>query len=195
MTMADAAEWEAYSERDDQDRLWDGPEEISEVRPEMAEDGAVLGRPADHVPQLHRALSEAAADLDLVEDRLSTLFERSDDPGPARRARSSSEPAVPAADSTSSSPVAGGRDDILDLFDDGDIEVEVDETDDDEAVGIVEPLADRMAVIGEYEDDIAEDFAALDAELAAEKPDDAEPVETKRRMFRRQAKRASSVRR
>ena len=40
-----------------------------------------LGRPPDHVPQLHRAMAEAAADLDAVEDRLSTLFERTEGPG------------------------------------------------------------------------------------------------------------------
>ena len=51
-----------------------------------------------------------------------------------------------------------------------------------------------MAIIGEYEDDIGGEFAALDAELAAEEPD--EPAgKTKRRKFGRRAKRTTAVRR
>ena len=44
----------------------------------------------DHVPELQRALADATADIDEVEDRLSTLFERTDgapprtDAAPAR---------------------------------------------------------------------------------------------------------------
>ena len=52
--------------------------------------------------------------------------------------------------------------------------------------GTAATVVDRMAIIGEYEDDIGGDFAALDAELAAEEPDG--PVEPKRRMFRRRTK-------
>ena len=44
-----------------------------------------LDRPPDHVPQLHRAMSEAAADLEAVDDRLSTLFERTEGPRTGRR--------------------------------------------------------------------------------------------------------------
>jgi hypothetical protein len=82
-------------------------------------------------------------------------------------------------------------DDLFDLFEDG----EVEEADDD--AGIAQPapapVADRRAIIGEYEDDIGGDFAALDAELAAEEPDG--PAEPKRRMFRRRAKGTTAARR
>ncbi len=55
-------------------------------------------------------------------------------------------------------------------------------------------FADRMAIIGEYEDDIGGDFAELDAELAAEEPD--EPAgKAKRRKFGRRAKGTTAVRR
>ena len=67
-------------------------------------------------------------------------------------------------------------------------------SDPDDDVGMAEPVvADRMAIIGEYEDDIGGDFAALDAELAAEKPDG--PAEPKRRMFRRRAKGTTAAQR
>jgi hypothetical protein len=146
-----------------------------------------MGRQADHVPQLHRAMSEAAADLDAVEDRLSTLFDRDEGPGdgvvaaPPRRSSS-------LTGSSDQGVIAAGvgfddRDDIFDLLEVGDDDGVV-----EDAVGSEEPVvADRMAIIGEYEDDIGGEFADLDAELAAEAPD--EPAgKGKRRMFRRRAK-------
>jgi len=182
--MVNAAGWQPDPQHHDQDRYWDGAAWTDEVRP--AEPGADLGRAPDHVPQLHRALSEAAADLDAVEDRLSTLFERTErprsasGPGPARPTTSPPEAAGAGGAS------AGDDEDILDLFEDG----EVEEADDD--VGFAEPaVADRRAIIGEYEDDIGGDFAELDAELAAEEPD--EPARGKRRMLRRRAKGTAAV--
>ena len=194
--MADAAEWGADPERDDQEGSWDGDARTAEVGPDWA--GADLDRPPDHVPQLHRAMSEAAADLEAVDGRLSMLFDRTDDPGPAPATRpaplehSTLHPEFAGDVGTDVASAAGGRggedDDILDLFED----VEVSDPDDD--VGIAEPVvADRMAIIGEYEDDIGGDFAALDAELAAEAPDG--PVEPKRRMFRRRPKGTTAAQR
>jgi hypothetical protein len=189
--MADAAEWRADSKRDDQEGSWDGDAWTDEVRPGGS--GANFGRSPDHVPQLHRAMSEAAEDLDAVEDRLSTLFDRTEGPGPepASAQRSTFHPEfVPAADSAGGGDAATDDDEIFDLFEDG--EGEVGDADDD--VGIDEPVvADRMAIIGEYEDDIAGDFAELDAELAAEEPDG--PAEPKRRMFGRRAKGTTAARR
>jgi hypothetical protein len=196
--MADAAEWRADPERDDQESSWDGDTWTDEVRPggSGAESGADFGRSPDHVPQLHRAMSEAAEDLDAVEDRLSTLFERTEGPGPssatrpASTERSTLHPEFAPGAGTTGSGDDAADDEIFDLFEDGD--GEVGDTDDD--VGIDEPVvADRMAIIGEYEDDIGGDFAELDAELAAEEPDG--PAEPKRRMFRRQAKGTTAARR
>ena len=62
----------------DQERYWDGSDWTRPGRDQPARPDRV--RPPDHVPQLHRAMSEAAEDLDAVEDRLSTLFERTEGP-------------------------------------------------------------------------------------------------------------------
>jgi hypothetical protein len=175
--MANAAGWEPDSQRDDLERYWDGSAWTDELRP--AENAVGLDRPPDHVPQLHRALSEAAADLEAVDDRLSTLFERTEDPGRAQ-VRLATVPPVPVGDEGAQND---DGDDILDLFDDGDRAVE----ESDDGIGFVEPaVGDRRAIIGEYEDDIGGDFANLDAELAAEEPD--KPEKGKRRMFGRRDK-------
>ena len=112
-------------------------------------------------------MSEAAADLDAVDDRLSTLFERTEGPG-----RGDPEPR------TATAPVSIVDDDLADLFDEVDSDGDGDgdggdvgQADDD--LGRVVPVVtDRMVIIGEYEDDIGGAFAELDAELAAEEPDE-----------------------
>jgi hypothetical protein len=195
--MADAAEWGANPDlepgADDRERSWDGDVDgdvwtSDEARP--GEMGADFDRPPDHVPQLHRAMSEAAEDLGAVEDRLSTLFERTEDPRPDSWRRTTSPTEGTGAGTRTAAAAAPAEDDeIFDLFDDG----EVEEVDDD--VGMAEPVvADRRAIIGEYEDDIGGDFAALDAELAAEEPD--EPAaKAKRRKFGRRAKGTTAAQR
>jgi hypothetical protein len=196
--MADAAEWRADPGRDDQEGFWDRDAWTDEVRA-GGTPGFGSDRTAEHVPLLHRAMSEAAEDLDAVEDRLSTLFERTEGPGqgseprPASTQRSTLHPELAAGTGTTASAAAdvAADDDIFDFFEDG----EVEEADDDD-VGFAQPataVADRMAIIGEYEDDIGGDFAALDAELAAEEPDG--PAEPKRRMFGRRAKGTTAARR
>src|SRR5277367_5590806 len=171
--MADAAEWGTDPElepgADDRERSWDGDGDVwtDEVRADEVDFGSV--RPPDHVPQLHRAMSEAAEDLDAVEDRLSTLFERTEGPGqgsaprPAPVEQSTLHPEFAVIDDMTDD----GDDEIFDLFEDGDGE----EADDEVGFSQHATVADRMAIIGEYEDDIGGDFAALDAELAAEEPD------------------------
>jgi hypothetical protein len=178
-TMGNAPEGQPEPDRDCIGDGTAGSAGTDRVRPGV---GVGSDRSPDHVPQLHRALSEAAADLDAVEDRLSTLFDRTEDAGGRRRSRSSrtapSAEAAPAAR-------ADDDDDILELFADGDVGA----TDDDTRPG--DAVADRSQVIGDYEDDIAGAFAELDAALAAEEPD--EPARAKRRMFRRRANGASTA--
>jgi hypothetical protein len=134
-------------------------------------------------------MSEAAEDLGAVEDRLSTLFERTEGPGPEPLQRRTSPTEATGAVTGTAAASPAEDDEIFDLFEDG----ESDEADDD--VGIAEPVVtDRRAIIGEYEDDIGGDFAELDAELAAEEPD--EPAgKGKRRKFRRRAKGTTVARR
>jgi hypothetical protein len=151
---ADDARWRSDSERGDQER--------------PAGKGAPPRLP-EHGPQLHRALAAATADIDAVEDRLSTLFERTEGVSTPRSSRiAPGRPPVRPRDD---------GDDIIELFEPGD--VNVDEADDD---------ADADAVTRRREQSDAEGtadgaFARLDADLAAEAPD--EPVPTKRRLFRR----------
>ncbi|HEY6428132.1 MAG TPA: DUF2510 domain-containing protein, partial [Acidimicrobiales bacterium] len=60
-----------------QERFWDGTEWTDQVRP-VDEEPDFRGRLhlPDHVPELQRALAAATADIDDVEARLSTLFDR-----------------------------------------------------------------------------------------------------------------------
>ncbi len=100
--MANAAGWQPDPEQGDQERFWSGSAWTDRVRP--TERGG-SSRVPGHGPQLHRALVAATADIDAVESRLSTLFERSTtDPRPAL----SPPPVVPPTE-----PV--GDDEILDL--------------------------------------------------------------------------------
>ncbi len=86
--MADAAGWLPDPDRDDQERYWNGSAWTDRVR---SAGGAGSAPVAGHAHDLHRALSAATADLDAVEDRLSTMFDRT----PARQAAGTAPPATP----------------------------------------------------------------------------------------------------
>jgi len=172
--MANAAGWQPDPDPDrhDQERYWSGSTWTDRVRPVGSAGPA--DRAPDHVPQLHRAMSAAAADLDAVDDRISTLFERTEEPRPVR-----TPPMKGAATDTD--------DDIIELFEDGDVAT----SDDDRSDGAV--VVDRKDVISEYEELASGTFADLDAELASEEPD--QPGKAKRRMFRRRAKGTTAAQR
>ena len=144
-------------ERSRQERYWDGSLWTDRVRP--AGSAGPADRAADHAPQLHRAMSAAADDLDAVDDQISSLFDRTEGERPR--------------------PVTTDDDGSDHHKDEG------------------APVAvDRRDVISEYEERIGGQrtrgqldggaFADLDAELAAEEPD--QPEKAKRRMFHRRAK-------
>ncbi len=79
--MANAAGWQSDPEQGDQECDRRGSARTDRVGP--TERGG-SSRVPEHGPQLHRALAAATADIDAVESRLSTLFERSQaDPKPA----------------------------------------------------------------------------------------------------------------
>ena len=166
MTMANAPGWRQDLERDDQERYWSGSAWTDRVRP--AGKAGSLHVP-EHVPQLHRALSAATADIDAVEDRLSQLFERSDAaPAPGSPPPPAARPAdTPAAD-----------DEILDLY--GDEDDVVDGPDEDVNDGDVPPGHDTHT-----DDGTDATFAELDAALASEEP--AVPDPAGRMPFRRRA--------
>ncbi len=71
--MAEAAGWLPDPDRADLQRYWDGSAWTDRVRSAGRAGSASV---AGHAPDLHRALSAATADLDAVEDRLSTMFDR-----------------------------------------------------------------------------------------------------------------------
>jgi hypothetical protein len=72
--------WRPDPEQPGQERFWDGYEWTDQVRP----DGSAppQAHVPEHTPELQRALAAATADIDAVEDRLSTLFERAGGGGP-----------------------------------------------------------------------------------------------------------------
>ena len=155
--MANGAAWRPDPDRPDQERYWDGSLWSDRVRP--AGSAGPADRAADHVPQLHRALSAAVDDLDAVDDQISSLFDRTEGERP--------RPVTTDDDSSGNHKEEGA------------------------AVTV-----DRRDVISEYEQRIGGQrtrgqldggaFADLDAELAAEGPD--QPEKAKRRMFHRRAK-------
>jgi len=163
--------WLPDPEDEAQERYWSGSAWTDRVRP--AGRSRSLHLP-EHVPELQRALAAATADIDEVEDRLSTLFERTDD-GPPK-----STPRAPAAQ-VRHDPV-----DDDDAFRDADAEAAEGQTgseDEVEPAPIHPEFADPS---GDGGDD--EDLAELDAALAAEEPEEAEETgQPRRRLFRRRS--------
>lgn len=99
--MADGVEWRPDPDpaRADEDRS-----ESDEVLEDVRENGR--GRP-DHIPQLHRALAAAAADLDAMEDRISALFGELDEAA-ARPVRVVRPTRPPRDESVTTAPVTTG---------------------------------------------------------------------------------------
>ena len=164
--------WLPDPEQEGQERFWDGEAWTDEVRPDGSEDTRLAHLP-EHVPELQRALAAATADIDSVEDRLSTLFDRSEGasgqgprPRPARGPRLIPAEALQhhdddgADDDDAAENAAAGDDDLL--LEDFDEEPEVFEDEDDEL----------DATVDDDEDDEDDEFADLDAALASESPED-----------------------
>jgi hypothetical protein len=173
--MANGPGWLPDPERADHERYWDGSAWTDRVRP--AGRAASLPLP-EHVPHLQRALSAATADIDAVEDRLATIFERTDDRGDSDPHLAATAPSS-AMQKTSlphPDPPPDEDDEILDLYGDEDT------AGDDPFESVPGDNSARM------DDDDPKDaaFAELDAALAAEEPDDPEvPNTPRRRLFRR----------
>jgi hypothetical protein len=70
--------WRTDPERDDLERFWSGSAWTDRRRP-AGKAGSL--RVPGHLPELQRALTAATADIDAVEDRLSTLFDRTSGTG------------------------------------------------------------------------------------------------------------------
>jgi hypothetical protein len=162
----DGSGWMPDPEVEGQERFWDGAEWTDQVRV-VEEEPKVRGREAlpDHVPELQRALAAATTEIDDVETRLSSLFDR----GRGRRG------AETAAQAPHGAPGAGGE---------GGPPIH-EEFGGPSSEGGGDPM--NMGMDGAEEifgpdDDDEETFAELDAALAAEAPD-----EPDRRFFKRRS--------
>jgi hypothetical protein len=159
MTMDDAPGWLADPEEEGQERYWDGSDWTDRVRPSGT---ARSLRLPEHVPELQRALAAATADIDSVEARLSTLFDRSEG-----RAGPADPGAAAAVDGTVGPDGEGGGP--------ADAGVVADEDARDRAPGgqgtdnFVAGPAEESDMAGDAGDD-DEAFAELDAALKTEKP-------------------------
>lgn len=95
---SDGSGWFADPDIEGQERYFDGSEWTTETRPADS-DAPVLHLP-EHTGELQRALAAATDDIDDVEDRLGTLFDRAEQHGErqgrGRRHRAPKEPEPPA---------------------------------------------------------------------------------------------------
>jgi hypothetical protein len=76
---SEGAGWLADPDVEGQERYYDGSEWTSETRSAEAE--APVSHLPDHAGELQRALAAATGDIDDVEDRLGTLFDRAEQHG------------------------------------------------------------------------------------------------------------------
>ena len=184
--MDQAQGWLPDPEHEGEERYWSGSEWTDLVRPAGQ---AVTMHLPEHVPELHRALTEATADIHELDDRLSALFDRTDVRG---RTGPVSNDAVAEADADAA---AEPEDFDVELY----LDFEVDEADDAawrDQCGSTALIADaRRRECGEAGAGSDEGFAELDAALAAEMPEHFGGAPTampddrsaKRSMFRRRS--------
>jgi hypothetical protein len=163
--------WLPDPEDGDRERYWNGSDWTDRVRP--AGKARSLRLP-DHVPELQRALAGATADIDAVEDRLSTMFDRAT--GPVRP----SETLTPPTPRDTDDPDGGHPVDIG--------------VSSSERQDRADPVPAPSAPSSGQDDDDGDAFAELDAALAAEEAEQFEELgeaeETKkprRRLFRRRS--------
>jgi hypothetical protein len=166
--------WHSDPEDEARERYWSGSAWTDRVRP--AGKSRSLHLP-EHVPELQRALAAATADIDAVEDRLSTMFDRTDADAP---------PARPSA-----APSRRPRED-RDVYADADTEAVAENRESDDDVQGTQPLPTQLADSSDDDGSDDEAFAELNAALAAEEPDETEEADEpeeaeapKRGLFRR----------
>jgi len=166
--MDDGPGWLSDPEDEAQERYWSGSAWTDRVRPAGRSRSMHL---PEHVPELQRALAAATADIDEVEDRLSTLFERTEGAPPG------ATPRQPAA------PVPQDPLDADDAFREADAEAAEAQTESGDEVDPA-PIHPEFADLSGDDEDLAE----LDAALAAEEPEEAEETgQPRRRLFRRRS--------
>ena len=167
----DGSGWRPDPGVEGQERYWDGTEWTDQTRPvEVEADSRGRRGLPDHVPELQRALAEATADIDDVEARLSSLFERGQG---KKKGTDAPTGAAQGAQAAQAAPWAVGEPPIHEEFGGASSE------------GRAHPIngggEEAGEAFGSGDDDEAA-FAELDAALAAEAPD-----KTGRRFFKRRS--------
>jgi hypothetical protein len=177
----DASGWLPDPKNAEQERFWDGTEWTDEVRP--VEEVDVGGRQhlPDHVPELQRALAAATADIDDVEARLSTLFDR----GEGRKRATSPSPSPPLAPATATATervaaegLATGGPPIHEEF--GGAGAGGEDASRDHGAGPMDLGREGTGQVSGDDDDDEATFSELDAALVAETPEKPD-----RRLFKR----------
>ena len=172
--------WLPDPEREDQERYWSGSDWTDRVRP--AGKGRSSLHLPEHVPELQRALAAATADIDAVEDRLSTLFDRSDGVKQPTTATDASPPPPPSAGQDADDEIPG----LYDEDEGEDQDADGDGADEDPIHEEFGDTTDRSDGAAPEEGEEDGEFTELDAALAAEEPESVEP-ERKRGLFRRRS--------
>ncbi len=187
--MDQAAGWLPDPEREGEERYWSGCAWTDHVRPAGK---SVTLRLPEHVADLQRALAASTADIDAVEDRLSTLFKRAERPNAPGTRRAPGAPRAPGANGTAGANGTRGRAARRngnecesgferELY----LDIEVDDPEDDDlsdgigarsdgigAADVAVPPADQAGeAVLDWADGVDEAFADLDAALAAEEPE------------------------
>ena len=168
---SDGSGWFADPEIEGQERYFDGAEWTSETRP--ADPDTPLVHLPEHTGELQRALAAATDDIDEVEDRLGTLFDRAAQVGErGGRARRAAEARAQArADGGSDRADAdAGPGQSVSLADVG-----------AGATGAAETASTSVGPDEASDDD---GLAELDEALASEEP---EKVKRERKFFRRRS--------
>ncbi len=163
---SEGAGWFADPDVEGQERYYDGSEWTSETR--AADPDAPLAHLPEHTGELQRALAAATADIDDVEDRLGSLFDRAEqhgERGGRARKQAAAEAAGRAAEGTALADSVSQEPAHAD------------------AEGAAEGAAEDGSVsgfAGADEDDDA--LPELDEDLASE-----EPEKVKKGLFRRRS--------
>ncbi len=186
--MDQAAGWRTDPENEAEERYWDGSAWTDHVRP--AGKAIVMHLP-EHVPELQRALAAATFDIDAVEDRLSTLFDRTGTPSGVGRAAGDGDDGDSSSGSGGGGSSGGGGRGESDEHDrELYLDFEVDEVDEASPNSAADEAEIDASALDELAADLDEGFADLDEALAAEEPEherEAPPPAWKKGLFRRRS--------
>lgn len=164
--MEDGSGWFADPEVEGQERYFDGSEWTTETRP--ADSDVPLHHLPDHAGELQRALAAATDDIDDVEDRLGSLFDRAEHVG-ERMGRARKKVHAEDVHADDDDEVVLGAEEVR-----GAEDAEDEEPDPGQNVYVGEPgSVERGVALAEADRDVDDDdaLADLDEALASEEPE------------------------